>query len=74
MGNRLFTHFSDIVNYSVEIAHKISDKFYHLNELFEGREDSLRKAYRENQLSPGEMRGLDKFLDNNLDFNRAFST
>ncbi len=58
-----------MVSYSVGIINKISDKFYHLNDLFESREDSLRKAYNENQLSPREMRGLARFLDDNLSHN-----
>ncbi len=73
MREGIFTHFSEAVGYSVGILKKIGSKFYHLNELFEGREDSLRNAYRENQLSFGEIKGLVRFLDDNLGWNDSFA-
>lgn len=53
-------------SYSVSVVKIEVARFYSVNCLFKEREDSLNRANNENQLSPGEQKGLARFLEDDI--------
>ncbi|MEK6890440.1 MAG: hypothetical protein AABX35_04605, partial [Nanoarchaeota archaeon] len=50
-------------SYSVSVVNLAGGRLYCLDILFNCREDALNRANNEGQLSPGEQKGLARFLD-----------
>lgn len=50
-------------SYDVKVINLGASRLYHLDVLFEDRVGVLNSANNEGQLSPGEKRGLARFLD-----------
>ncbi|MDO8563428.1 MAG: hypothetical protein Q7R87_00275 [Nanoarchaeota archaeon] len=60
---RISTNPYSFKSYSVSVVKLGIISSYHVNLLFKDREEVLNRANSEGQLSPGEKKGLARFLD-----------